>query len=83
MYIIFILMAKTIMISNELYKELKKIKKENSFTEVIKDLLDRTQKTKKGSDLLNCFGILKRDKEWEEIEKDLKRGWGAWSKKYA
>ena len=47
------------MISNEIYMELKKIKKENS------------------------FGILKKDKEWEEIDKDLKRGWKAWIKRYA
>ena len=49
----------------------------------MRKLLDRTQKIKKGSDLLNCFGILKKDKEWEEIDKDLKIGWKTWSKRYA
>ncbi|MBS3150153.1 hypothetical protein J4455_05725 [Candidatus Woesearchaeota archaeon] len=36
---------------------------------------------KKGSGLRDCLGILKKDKEWEEIDKDLKKGWKRWSKR--
>lgn len=70
------------MISNELYEELKKLKKEESFTELIKDLLD-SKRPKKGYELRNCLGILKKDKEWEEVEKTLKKGWKKWTNKYA
>ncbi len=78
-------MAKTLMISNELYEELSKIKGEKSFTEVIKNLMDSKRAKNKGI-LEDCFGIIKDtksfDKETKEIEKDLKRGWKNWSKKY-
>ncbi len=76
-------MARTIMISNELYKELKKIKKENSFTETIKDLLDRSKEVKTGKDLFPLIGALKNDKEYDEIMKEVKKGWAAWTRKYA
>jgi len=76
-------MAKTIMISNEIYGELKKIKDSMSFTETIKNLLENKKEAKKtGAGLRDCLGLLKRDKEWEEIEKELKRGWKRWDKRY-
>ncbi|MBI2673071.1 antitoxin [Candidatus Woesearchaeota archaeon] len=75
-------MAKTIMISNDVYKELKTLKRDKSFSELLKDLLNPGN-VKKGSSLKDCLGLLKKDKEWEEIEKDIKRGWKSWSKKYA
>ena len=71
-------MAKTIMISNEVYKELKAIKKDKSFSEILSGLLS-SNNTKKGSGLKACLGLLKKDKEWEEIEKFLKRGWKNWT----
>tara|TARA_Y100000034_G_scaffold133857_1_gene200676 strand:- start:5473 stop:5697 length:225 start_codon:yes stop_codon:yes gene_type:complete len=74
-------MAKTIMISNEMYDELKLLKRDMSFTELFKNLLN--DDLKKGSGLRECLGILKKDEEWKKIEKDLKRGWKSWTKKYA
>ena len=74
-------MAKTIMISNEVYNELKMLKKDKSFSETLKGLMGSDSK-KTGAGLKSCLGILKKDKEWEEVEKIIKRGWGDWSKKY-
>lgn len=77
-------MAKTLMISNDLYKELSKIKGERSFTEVIKDLM--ASKEHKGKDIYECFGLMKGtefDKEFKNTAKDIKRGWKNWSKRYA
>lgn len=75
-------MAKTIMVSNEAYEELKARKAERSFSEVILDML-HPKKNRTGAGLKSCLGLLKKDKESEAIEKSLKRGWKAWSKKYA
>ncbi len=75
-------MAKTIMVSNEVYKELKTLKNGKSFSELLKDLLN-TNNVKRGEGLRNCLGILKKDKEWAEVKKDIKRGWKDWSKGYA
>lgn len=72
-------MAKTIMVSNEAYEELKSRKAERSFSEVIIDML-HTKKNKTGSGLKSCLGLLKKDKETEVIGKLLEKGW---SKKYA
>jgi len=74
-------MAKTIMVSNEIYHNLKKLKYDRSFSELIKDLLD-SGKSRKGSGLMTCFGSLKKDNEWKVVEKITKRGWKNWSKKY-
>ena len=75
-------MAKTIMISNEVYNDLKNIKTENkSYSDVLKELLSRN-KTKKGSNLFSCFGIIKKDREWEDAKKEIKRGWENWSRRY-
>ncbi len=74
-------MAKTIMISNEVYNKLKNLKTEDkSYSELLRDLLNK-DKTKKGSDLFSCFGILKKDKEWDDAKKDIKRGWENWSER--
>jgi len=75
-------MAKTIMISNEVYEELKTAKGENSFSYILKRLLS-AKKSKKGLDLKVCLGLLKKDREWEEMESTLKKGWKKWNKKYA
>ena len=34
----------------------------------------------KGYGLKECLGILKKDKEWEELEKEIKRAWTNWNK---
>ena len=39
-------------------------------------------KTKKGSDLKECFGLINKDKEREETSGGLKRVWKKWSKRY-
>ena len=76
-------MAKAIMISNEVYAELKELKTENkSFSKVLKGLLNK-EKRKTVAGISSCFGSLKKDEGWEEIEKDLGKRWKNWSKKYA
>mgnify|MGYP001619516779 FL=1 len=70
------------MISNNVYEELKMIKGDKSFSEILKTFLERNN-IKKGSELKECLGILHKDKELEATEKTLKRGWGSWTKKYA
>ncbi|HLC75143.1 MAG TPA: antitoxin VapB family protein [Candidatus Nanoarchaeia archaeon] len=52
-------MAKTMMISNEAYEKLKKIKHNKSFSEVIISLVSPTPKT--GDALLECVGLIKDD----------------------
>ncbi len=37
-------------------------------------------KIKRMSVFRKCFGILAKDKEWEEIEKYLESGWKNWGK---
>ena len=75
-------MAKAIMISNKVYEELRMIKGDKSFSDVLMGLLE-TNNVKKGSGLIECLGILRKDKGWGETEKILKRGWSRWTKKYA
>jgi predicted CopG family antitoxin len=74
-------MAKTIMISNNIYNELKMRKKNRSFSELITDLL-YVKKKRTGEGLKECIGLLKGDKEFAEIRKDLDKGWKKWNKKY-
>jgi len=77
-------MAKTIMISNTAYEELKKLKEDEnkSFSEVIVELLSG-KPAKTGYDLMKHFGALKGDKEYPKIRKEIKAEWGKWQKKYA
>ncbi len=74
-------MAKTIMVSNEVYEQLKSRKEDRSFSELIIDLLN-TKKNKTGFGLTSCLGLLKKDKETVTIEKSLEKGWKKWNKKY-
>ena len=77
-------MAKTIMISNELYKDLKSIKHNRSFTETIKYLLGKKEKRKTGAGLRSCLGLLdKNDNEYEKIMNELRPLYKRWTKKYA
>ncbi len=82
MYIHIKTMAKTIMISNEVYGELKEKKANRSFSQLLKELLD-TRKKKTGKDLQRCLGLLKKDKESDSITKSLEIGWKEWNKRYA
>jgi len=76
-------MAKTIMIANTVYEELKEVKKDRSFSEVIKDLIERS-KPKTGAGLRDCVGLLpKDDKEYEKIMKELKPLYKKWTQRYA
>nr|MBI4156915.1 hypothetical protein [Candidatus Woesearchaeota archaeon] len=61
------------MIRKYAYKELKTNKTNRNFGELIGDFLDSSN-AKKGSGLRSCLGILKKDKEWEKIEKTNKKG---------
>lgn len=76
-------MAKTIMIANSIYEELKEVKKDRSFSEIIKDLIEKS-KPKTGAGLRDCAGLLpKEDKEYEEIMKELKPMYEKWTQRYA
>lgn len=74
-------MAKTIMISNQIYEELKNIKKDKSFSETIMDLVE-IAKWKTGADLRKHVGILKDDKEYDKIMKELRPLYRKWTKRY-
>ena len=74
-------MAKTIMISNKLYEELKGAKKDRSFSETIMDLME-IAKWKIGADLRKHVGILKDDKEYDKIMNDLRPLYKKWTKRY-
>lgn len=73
-------MAKTIMISNDLYDELKKRKGDRSFSEIIKASLEQ-KKIKTGKDLLPFVGILEGDKEYDEVMDEAKVKWREWREK--
>ena len=74
-------MAKTIMIANNVYEELKEAKKDRSFSETIKDLID-THKRKTGRDLIKHVGVIKDD-DYDKIIKELKPLYRKWTKRYA
>ena len=75
-------MAKTIMISNEIYRELKTAKRDRSFSEVIKDLIE-TKKRKTGAGLRECLGLLdKDDNEYEKAMKGLCPLYKKWTRRY-
>ena len=71
------------MIANTVYEELKEVKKDRSFSEVIKDLIEKS-KPKTGAGLRDCLGLLhKDDKEYEKIMKELKPLYKKWTQRYA
>jgi len=78
------IMAKTIMVSNEVYDKLKEIKEreDKSFSEVIMETLNK-ENIKIGRNLRDCFGLLKNDKEYDKVFKETEKYWGKWNKKYA
>ena len=76
-------MAKTIMIANNVYDELKEVKKDRSFSEAIKELIEKS-KPKTGAGLRDCIGLLpKEDEEYEEIMRELKPLYKKWTQRYA
>jgi len=76
-------MAKPIMVSNEAYSELKEIKKDRSFSEVIIDLM-KSKRKKTVAGLKDCMGLLdKDDDEYGRIMKELRPMYKRWTKKYA
>jgi len=77
-------MAKTIMISNDVYNKLKKIKGKDSFSEVMNSFIKKKNVRKTGEGLKECLGLLSVDDvEDKKIEKELKEGWARWTKRYA
>lgn len=80
-------MAKNIMISNEVYEKLRKIKENSpslSYSDAIKSLENKEKKTfGKLMEAVKGIKIDKDDKEYDKIMKDLKRGWARWTKRYA
>jgi len=84
MYIHMYIMAKTIMVSDNVYEKLKSIKeKENkSYSDVIIELVN-IKKMKKLKYLEKFFGILKEDKEYDRIMKEINKSWDRWTKRYA
>mgnify|MGYP001619396262 FL=1 len=84
MYIHMYTMAKTIMVSNDVYNNLKAIKeRENkSYSEVILESLEKS-KMKTGEGLRECLGLLEGDKEYDKVMKEVKKGWDRWNKRYA
>ena len=78
-----IIMAKTIMIGNEVYHRLKRMKHDKSFTVLIKTLLDKKDE-KTGKGLQACAGLLgKEDTLSEDAIKKSKGAFREWAKKYA
>jgi len=77
-------MAKTIMVSNDVYTSLKAIKeRENkSYSEVILESLEKNKKKTVGN-LKECLGLFKDDKEYDKVMKEAKKGWDRWNKRYA
>lgn len=77
-------MAKTLKVSDNAYEELKKLKEKNnkSFSEIIMGLVNRNE-NKTVYNLQKHFGILKGDKEYKKIQKELKKGWSRWQKRYS
>ncbi|HLD43422.1 MAG TPA: antitoxin VapB family protein [Candidatus Nanoarchaeia archaeon] len=76
-------MAKTIMIANKVYEELKEMKEDKSFSEAIRALMER-KSSKTGSSLRACLGRLERtDAEYESSRKSLRKEYAKWNKRYA
>ena len=77
-------MAKPLMISDEVYHKLKKIKEEKneSFSTVINNLFE--DKPNKAIEALDkVAGSLKDDKEYDILMKENKKMWKRWGRKYA
>lgn len=72
-------MAKTIMIANRVYEELKSRKGgDRSFTDVIAEALEASKSRKTIAGVLKYAGILKGDTEYDEIRKWSRKRWKEW-----
>ena len=73
-------MAKTIMIADKVYDELKRMKgEEKSFTDVIAEALEKAKsKEKTMVGLLKHAGALKGDTEYDELMKWSRKRWKEW-----
>ena len=72
------------MISNEVYNKLKRIKEKRneSFSNVLNSMIeDRPNKAYEA--LGKVVAVLKGDKEYDEIRKDMEKRWKEWGKRYA
>lgn len=78
-------MARTIMIADKVYAELKKMKgPDKSFSEVILESLEVSKAGRKtGEGLREVAGILEGDAEYDEVKRYLKKKWKEWDKRYA
>ncbi|MBI2176499.1 antitoxin VapB family protein [Candidatus Woesearchaeota archaeon] len=76
-------MARTIMIADRVYADLKKAKgADKSFSEVIAEALEKSGNRRKTiADVLKHAGALKGYKEDEEAAKWLKDMWGRWNRR--
>lgn len=74
---VYVNMSKLINVSDELYEKLKRMKGNDSYSVVIKELLSR--KTNKDK-ILSLAG--KGDFDEKRL-KELKKGWKKWSERYA
>lgn len=76
-------MAKTIMIADKVYADLKRVKgTDKSFSEVIAEALEKAKpKEKTIGSLLKFAGIFEGDKEYDEIMKWSKKRWKEWQDK--
>jgi predicted CopG family antitoxin len=74
------IMAKNIMVSNEAYARMKKIKGNRSFTKVIVDALESSNPERKtiGNLIRKHAGALKGDTEYDEIMKSSRKRWKEW-----
>lgn len=77
-------MAKTIMIADKVYEDLKKAKgADKSFSEVITEALEAAKPRKTIAGVLKYAGILKGDKEYDKIRKWSKKRWEEWRQRSA
>ncbi len=77
-------MARTIMVSNDIYEELKKRKGSKSFSETIRvSLYPNPKKARTLGELIDkCAGTLPSDdKEYDEVLKESRKMWDKWKKK--
>ena len=76
------IMAKTIMIADRVYEELKRMKgKDKSFTNVIAEALEGTKRKTVGEIIRKHAGVLKGDTEYDKIRALSRQRWKEWQDK--
>ena len=71
------------MIADDLYNDLKAIKGERSFSELIRGAVFKKKKKTLGNLIEKHAGALKGDKEYDKVLKDVRKEWRKWTEKYA